>query len=154
MVNKRVVPDSNGLVFNSAGTFFWQAVYSGDLNNNGASSKCTDEQLVVNTNSPSIATILSATTASIGDTVHDSSTLSGATSNAGGTVQYTVYSDSVFSTGARNAGVKPSFPTRRSSDLGLVFNSAGTFFWQAVYSGDLNNNGASSKCTDEQLVVN
>src|SRR3954447_7256101 len=153
-VTNGVVPDSNGLVFNSAGTFFWQAVYSGDANNVGATSKCTDEQLVVNPNSPSIATILSATTASIGDTVHDSSTLSGATSNAGGTVQYTVYSDSGCTTGARNAGLKTVTNGVVPDSNGLVFNSAGTFYWQAVYSGDLNNSGASSKCTDEQLVVN
>src|SRR5262249_36506404 len=42
-----VVPDSNGVQFNQAGTFFWQAVYSGDANNNGATSACQSETLVI-----------------------------------------------------------------------------------------------------------
>jgi hypothetical protein len=41
------VPDSNAITFNSAGTFYWQAVYSGDTNNNGATSACTSEVLTV-----------------------------------------------------------------------------------------------------------
>ena len=36
-----IVPNSPAATFNSAGTFYWQAVYSGDANNNGASSPCT-----------------------------------------------------------------------------------------------------------------
>src|SRR5260370_8458649 len=52
---------------------------------------CTSEKLVIGPNSPTIATTLSESTGAIGDTVHDSSTLSGATANAGGTVTYTVY---------------------------------------------------------------
>ena len=46
-----VVPNSSTVTFNSAGTYYWQAVYSGDTNNNGASSPCTasgNEQLTVN----------------------------------------------------------------------------------------------------------
>jgi hypothetical protein len=148
-----VVPDSNGLVFNSAGTFYWQAVYSGDANNNGATSACIEEQLVIGKNSPSISTLLSATTASIGDTVHDSSTLTGATSDAGGTVTYTVYSDSNCTANARGAGTKTVTGGVVPDSNGLVFNSAGTFYWQAVYSGDANNKAATSTCTDEQLVV-
>src|SRR5262249_58211186 len=58
-VGAGVVPDSNGLQFNSAGTFYWQAVYSGDANNTGATSTCTDEKLVIAPNGPSIATTLS-----------------------------------------------------------------------------------------------
>src|SRR5439155_9081640 len=33
------------------------------------------------------------------------------------------------------------------------FNAAGTFQWQAVYSGDTNNSGASSACNTEALAV-
>ena len=29
-----IVPNSNAVTFNSAGTYYWQAVYSGDANNN------------------------------------------------------------------------------------------------------------------------
>src|SRR5262249_61708708 len=65
---------------------------------------CTDEKLVIGKNGPSIATKLSASTGSIGDTVSDSATLSGATADAGGMVTYTAYTDNACSLGARDAG--------------------------------------------------
>ena len=44
-----VAPDSKDHTFNSAGTFYFQATYSGDNNNTGpVSSECTSEQLVIN----------------------------------------------------------------------------------------------------------
>src|SRR5262249_60960494 len=65
-----IVPDSDPVTFNQAGTFYWQAVYTGDANNNGATSACQSEVLTIGPNSPSIATTLSATSGSIGDSVH------------------------------------------------------------------------------------
>ena len=152
-VTNGIVPDSNAIQFNSAGTFFWQAVYSGDANNNPATSACTSEQLVVAPNSPTITTTLSETTANIGDFVHDSATLNGATANAGGSVTYTVYTNNQCSQGAQSAGVKTVTNGIVPDSNAIQFNSAGTFFWQAVYSGDANNNPATSACTSEQLVV-
>jgi hypothetical protein len=40
---------------------------------------------------PTIATTLSATTVNLGDTIHDSATLTGASPTAGGTVTYHAY---------------------------------------------------------------
>jgi len=148
-----VVPDSNDVTFNTAGTFFWQAVYSGDANNNGATSACTSEKLVVKTK-PTISTTLSANPVHIGDPVHDSATLAGATGDAGGTVTYTVYSDSSCTQNARGAGTVTVTNGGVPDSNVLTFDHAGTFFWQAVYSGDANNNGATSDCTSEKLVVN
>jgi hypothetical protein len=51
-----------------------QAVYSGDPNNDGATSVCSTEQLLVKT-SPSISTTLSATPVLVGSMVHDSASL-------------------------------------------------------------------------------
>jgi len=148
------VPDSNPLSFDHAGTFYWQAVYSGDADNNGATSPCTSEKLVVNPNSPSISTTLSAGTVGIGDPVHDSATLSGATAGAGGTVTYTAYTDSTCTQGARGAGTVTVTNGVVPDSNPLSFDHAGTFYWQAVYSGDADNNGATSPCTSEKLVVN
>src|SRR4029453_342136 len=98
-VTNGVVPDSNAVPFNSAGTFYWQATYSGDNNNTGpVSSACQSETLVVAPNTPSIAPTLSADPVSIGGTVTDSATLTGATADAGGTVTYKVYSDNTCTT--------------------------------------------------------
>jgi hypothetical protein len=103
--------------------------------------------------SPTIATTLSATSIEVGGTVHDSSTLSGATADAGGTVTYTVYTDSACSQGAQSAGTKTVTNGVVPDSDPVTFNTAGDFYWQAVYSGDGNNNGATSDCTSEHLVV-
>jgi hypothetical protein len=152
-VTNHVVPDSDPVTLNTAGYYSFQAVYSGDANNNGASSVCSTEQLLVKTN-PTITTTLSTISANIGDTVHDSSALNGASSDASGTVTYTVYTDSACTQGAVDAGTKTVANDVVPDSNGIQFNHAGTFYWQAVYSGDTKNNSATSTCTDEQLVVN
>ena len=153
-VSNGVVPDSDAVTFNSAGTFYWQASYSGDANNDPATSACQSEIVTVNANAPGITTLLSSNSVAIGDLVYDSATLTGATSNAGGTVTYTVYSDNACSQNPQDAGTKTVTNGVVPDSNSITFNSAGTFYWQAVYSGDANNNDATSVCTSEQLVVN
>lgn len=104
--------------------------------------------------SPTIATTLSTEAVSVGGTVHDSAALTGMTSTAGGTVTYTVYTDSACTQGARDAGTVTVTNGVVPDSNALVFNTAGDFYWQAVYSGDADNNGATSVCTSEHLVVN
>jgi len=156
-VTNGVVPDSNSLTFNSVGTFYWQAVYSGDANNNGATSTCTDEVVTIGKNSPTITTKLNGDQPSIsvvvGSSVYDTATLTGATADAGGTVTYTVYSDNACTQDARDAGTKTVTNGVVPDSNSLAFNDAGTFYWQAVYSGDTKNNGATSVCTAEVLTV-
>jgi hypothetical protein len=152
-VTNGLVPDSNAITFNSTGDFYWQAAYSGDGNNDAATSACTSEHLVVTKKSPSIATTLSATTVEVGGIVHDSATLSGATANAAGTVTYTVYTDTACSAGAQDAGTVTVANGAVPDSNPITFNAAGDYYWQAAYSGDANNNGATSACTSEHLVV-
>jgi len=147
------VGNSNGIQFNNAGDFYWQAVYSGDANNNGATSPCQSEILTVGKKSPSISTTLSATTGAVGASVHDSSALTGATANAGGTVTYTVYTNDSCTDGAIAAGAKTVTNGVPADSNGVTFNAAGTYYWQAVYSGDANNNGATSPCKSEILII-
>jgi len=106
--------------------------------------------------SPGIGTTLSATEVRTGSSVHDSSALSGARAPAGGTVTYTVYTDNACTAGAVDAGTKTVTNGIVPDSNALQFNIAGDYYWQAVYSGDDNNNGASSPCThesSEHLVV-
>ena len=104
--------------------------------------------------SPTIATTLSESTGSIGDTVHDSATLTGATADAGGSVTYTVYSDNTCTTKVADGGTVTVAGGKVPDSSGVTFNKAGTFFWQAVYTGDANNNGATSACASEKLIIN
>src|SRR5207248_1130970 len=146
--------NSDSVTFNPAGTYYWRAAYSGDALNQPATGGCLDEIVTVGNASPTISTTLSETTGSIGDSVHDSSSLSGATGNARGTVTYTVYTDSSCSKGAVAAGTKGVTSGVVPNSDPVTLNSAGTYYWQAVYSGDANNNVATSPCTEEVVTVN
>ena len=153
-VTNGVVPNSDPITFTTAGTFFWQAVYSGDANNIAATSVCTTETLVVNKNSPSIATLLVPLgPVAIGAPVFDTAVLTGATATAGGTVTYTAYTNDTCTTGAIPAGTVTVTNGVVPQSNPVTFPTAGTFWWQAVYSGDANNNPATSVCTSEVLVV-
>jgi hypothetical protein len=152
-VSNGSVPNSNGVTFDTPGTYYWQASYSGDANNNPALSKCTDEQLVVAPAAPSITTLLSQSAVEPGTSVSDSAVLSGATSDAGGTVTYTVYSDSSCSAKFANAGTVTVTNGAVPNSNGVTFNTPGTYYWQASYSGDAKNKPALSTCADEQLQV-
>lgn len=147
------VPNSNGVKFNTPGTYYWQAGYSGDANNNAALSKCTDEVLVVAPAGPSITTLLSQSAVEPGTTVNDSAVLTGATSDAGGTVTYTVFSDSSCSTKFADGGTVTVTSGSVPNSNGVQFTTPGTYYWQASYSGDAKNKPAVSACTDEPLQV-
>jgi len=151
-VTNGIVPNSDGFKALTAGWFSFQAVYSGDANNSAAKSICSTEQLLVRTD-PTIATVLSATSVGVGSTVHDSSTLTGATPDAGGTVTYTVYTNDNCTLNAQDAGTKAVTAGLVPDSDGLVFSATGDYYWQAVYSGDAKNNAAAGVCTDEHLVV-
>jgi glyoxylate utilization-related uncharacterized protein len=152
---------SAGYTPGAAGDYWWYASYGGDANNNAATSTCgsTMSETVVAKASPTIATTLSAGTITAGQTAYDTSALSGAgTSTGTGTVVYSYYTNNTCSTGAVtvNTVTVPTNGTVPNSST-VTFSSAGTYYWQAVYSGDTNNNGASSPCTalgNEQLTVN
>ena len=94
----------------AAGSYELQAVYTGDANNNGATSTCGTEPFTVTQATPTLATALSAGTAAIGTPVTDSASLAGATTNAGGTVTYTVYVDSACTTPASTSQISAQPP--------------------------------------------
>jgi hypothetical protein len=102
-----------------------------------------------------ITTSLSANPVLVGYTVTDSATISGATSDAGGTVTYTVYSDSTCTTFSADAGTVTVTNGIVPDSNPVTFNDPGTFYWQAVYSGDPPaNEGCTSDSLSEALVVN
>ncbi|QQG49309.1 MAG: hypothetical protein HY247_03085 [archaeon] len=150
-VTNAVVPNSASVVFNSAGTLSWNAVYSGDANNAGATSPC-EPLLVSQTYIPAFTTTLSANVITPGQSVFDQATLEGVTTTAGGTVTYSRYSDGLCTTGQTTVG-SPVTVTNAvvPSSSSVTFNTAGAYSWKAVYSGDANNAGATSPC--EPLYV-
>ena len=156
-VTSSTMPDSKPFTFNTAGTFYFVATYSGDSNNTGpVNSGCTAEPLTVGPKAPAVVTVISpAGPIALGTQAHDTSTLTGAF-NPTGTVTYRLYSDNHC--GTLVADLTPSSNTVTSSTLpdskAFTFNTAGTFYFVATYSGDSNNTGpVNSGCTAEPLTV-
>src|SRR6266567_4636135 len=86
--------------------------------------------------SPAISTNLSDGTVSVGDSVHDSATLTGATADAGGTVTYKVYTDSACTLNPVDAGTKTVTNGVVPDSNAVTFNTAGPRYSQAVYRDD------------------
>ncbi|TMD32221.1 MAG: DUF11 domain-containing protein [Chloroflexi bacterium] len=149
----------------AAGVYQWIASYSGDGNNDPVSGSCGDdgEQTTVTKNAPSISTTLHSGDISGGKitvvlvngsvTVHDSAALSGASADAGGTVTYTVFTDDACQSSFADAGTKTVVNGNVPDSDPITFTATGVFYWQAHYSGDLNNAPATSACADEVLTV-
>jgi uncharacterized repeat protein (TIGR01451 family) len=146
----------------AVGTYRWVASYSGDGNNLAATGACNDagETDTVQKTSPTIATVLhgggqngTSITVPLGTAVNDSSTLSGATADAGGTVHYQVFSNASCQTLVFDAGTKAVVNGIAGDSNAFTINLSGTYYWQADYSGDAKNNAASSACNLEIVTV-
>lgn len=86
-----------------------------------------------------------------GTAVTDNATLTGANaSKATGTVEYKVYSDNKCTALAASAGtVSVTGGTVPASNAETL--APGTYYWQASYSGDENNNSSTSECGAETV---
>ncbi len=86
--------------------------------------------------------------------VTDSATLSGANAaTATGTVNYKVYSDAACTTQFADAGTKTITGGTVPDSDPITFSTAGTYYWQASYSGDTNNNASTSLCGSETVTA-
>jgi hypothetical protein len=149
-VTNGVIPDSDPVTFNSAGDYYWQAVYSGDANNTGATSLCTSEHLVVVKKTTAMTTAQNLIP-------NDDANLSGATSTAGGTVNFELFSPAdadCSETPAYTQTVNVSGPgTYSTTNTTFIASSEGTWRWKVSYSGDANNEGSTSACGVEQFTI-
>jgi hypothetical protein len=90
----------------------------------------------------------------VGASAHDTAQLNHVTSDAGGTVTYTVYKDPACTNtynGYTDTVNVTNGDVPNSQDF--QFNEVGTFYFLAVYSGDSNNKGVADKCGNEVLTV-
>ncbi len=152
------IPISNAETL-SQGTYYWQATYLGDLSHAAAASVCGEEVDIVETPT-SVGTSLSGEgesgddiTVKAGAAVTDKASLSGSNAaTAGGNLQYDVYSDSeckdLYATASDVEVSSGSVPASEEETL-----PPGTYYWQAVYSGDGTNHATESSCGSEISVV-
>jgi hypothetical protein len=141
-----------------AGTYQWDASYSGDTNNTMASeSNVGAEQVVVSPATPAIATTPSVTAVTLGTapvTLKDTAVLSGGYYETG-TITFTLYLGSTrVDTESVPVNGNGSYTTPTGYTLPTSGTVAGTYQWDASYSGDTNNTMASeSNVGAEQVVV-
>jgi hypothetical protein len=152
------VPKSDAVAL-PHGTYYWQAEYSGDGLNNVATSACGSEVEIV--------TALITTTLSDGEQsgeaievpeetqVTDEATLhTKHAAEATGTVKYFVYSDEECKELVAEAGEASVAGASAPKSSKEEFEE-GTYYWQAVYSGDGKNPKATSRCgIEKEIVVN
>src|SRR5262249_34530667 len=75
-----------------AGTYYWVASYTGDANNEGATSGCAAEPIKAESASPEVVTTQEPASGVVGSTFKDKATLSGLFgAKAGGSVSWKLY---------------------------------------------------------------
>ena len=147
------------------GTYYWRATYAGDANNNATSTACgaADEVLGVGLASPTITTQASPASITVGtaSTVGDLATFQNTTAAAPtGSVTFTLYTDSACTAPAGVSGVggisTSGGVSTASFSTGWIAPQTGTYYWQASYAGDVNNNTFTepSAAATELIVVN
>jgi Hint domain-containing protein len=126
------------------GTYQWNASYSGDDNNTDASDiDDSNEQVTVNADTPTLSTIPSQTDVTLGPpvTMNDTAFLQGGF-NPTGTITFTLIGpDGVSVVDTETVLVFGN--GLYSTPTGFMPTAAGTYQWNAAYSGDDNNKAAT-----------
>src|SRR5439155_14424119 len=112
--------------------------------------------LTVTNSNPSLTTVVNSTVAPLGTLVSDEAILTGGFPSTGvtGTVIYTLFPNGACTTGTgtvvSTVGVGPSNNVPPSATVTPA--AAGSYSFNAVYSGDSNNNAVTSACEPFTVV--
>ncbi|MCA1684153.1 MAG: Ig-like domain repeat protein, partial [Actinobacteria bacterium] len=135
------------------------ATYNGDANNAPVSSACGAEPLTVTPSRPSIVTLVSPTSITLGSSFTDTATVTPAAGGVAptGTVTFNVFApgDTTCATPIFTSASRPlSAGSATSGSFTPTSANAAPYQVVATYNGDANNASVSSRCGDEPLVVN
>jgi len=140
----------------AAGTYRWVASYSGDAGNHGASTSCDDsaEAVIVSKAQPALTTTVVADTVPDGGGVGDVAHLTGG-ADPQGTITFHLYGPDDPQCSGPAAFVVPLEVHGNGSHHSPLPEPTipGTYRWVAVYSGDANNESASTHCGDPHETV-
>jgi len=141
------------------GKYYWQAHYSGNLENQAFTSACGSEVLTVLAPTTTTTTqtgggvVGASIPVLVGSSVTDQAHVAGAlAATATGSVTYTLYKDKkckvpAFAPSAGAVAAGTALPSA------AVKPKAGTYYWVASYSGDGVNAPSASACGSEVLIV-
>jgi hypothetical protein len=149
---------SPGFAPTLVGSYYWEAFYLGDNFNNPTNSGCGSEVLTVSKATPTLSTSLSSSNIVAGQSAFDTATLSSASGAAGGTVSYYTYSNAICTIGSKTVNTVPvsngQVPSSTYSGVNpVVYKNVGNFSWNAIYSGDSNNQGPIASPCEPVTVV-
>jgi hypothetical protein len=159
--NPDTVTSVSGFTPNSAGTWCFAAVYSGDSNYDGSSDDSSDECFTVSQASSTTSTSPTSASIALGSPNTDNVTVTGSVSGVDPTGTVTFYecgpdsaatgctSGTEFDTETLSGTTNPGTAT----SVSFTPASAGTWCFGAVYSGDTNYTGSSDVSTDECFTV-
>jgi hypothetical protein len=140
----------------AAGIYNWVATYSGDPNNSSVSDVCGNEVVVITIIRISTKPIPSSARLGNVPPLKDSAILADGV-NPTGSITFKLFdlSDPTCSgtpifTNTVSVNGNGTYSTS-SGFTGAV--AEGTYHWTATYSGDPNNNGVSSTCADEPVII-
>jgi hypothetical protein len=145
----------------NAGTYYWQATYPGDANNDGVTSACTSETLAVDPVSETATTWASPSTATLDSSTQVSDTAFFPGDAPTGSVIFSLYSAADCPSGTplltTTGGIDPFITGYYSQGTSVPWTPllAGTYDWIASYAGDGNNSGFTTSCGDpnEEITV-
>jgi uncharacterized repeat protein (TIGR01451 family)/fimbrial isopeptide formation D2 family protein len=146
-----LIPNSKTFTLTDVGTYRVTATYAGDAFNDAATNACGDETVTLPKNKPAISTS-AAEDVTVGASISDSATLSGATADAGGSITFKAYGPDDATCSGTAAFTSAPFAVSGNDTYGPASFSpatAGTYRWIASYSGDAKNLSSTGACNDE-----
>jgi hypothetical protein len=126
----------------AAGTYYWSARYSGDLENSPAESTCS---AVSSVEKESPALTGSASSGTVGTAIHDEVTVTGGFSPTG-EVTFSVYGPTDTGCSAPLETTTVPLQGNQATSTDFLPQQAGEFRWTVQYAGDANNEAALLGC--------
>ena len=147
--------DSAEYTTENTGTIYWKASYTGDDYNTGVDGVCgdttagNDEQTEVLKDSPTLDTTPVLLP-------NDTATLGGGFGTLGGKISFALFDTTDCSGNAIYDELDVDVTGAgdySTTNTDVFITEDGTYSWEVTYTGDDNNDGAMSTCTQERYVV-
>jgi hypothetical protein len=139
----------------ASGTYYWVADYSGDNTYAPQTSACGQETVQVTDVTPKITTMASPGVQAGSGTIHDTATLTGGMSPTG-TVEFVLFAPDDPTCASKTVPFISTVPVGDPSSVvsgSFTPTVAGTYHWEAMYSGDTHNGAVTSGCSDANESV-
>ena len=149
---------SDNIVAEHAGNYRWALTYSGDANFNPGSVPCTDPSQVTGVGRKNTTLSATAGAPTPSGTISDTATLGQGAGTGGptGTITFTVYGPGNLTCAPPALATSTRTVTANGTYTSDPFTPSvtGSYVWMAQYSGDTDNFGGATTCSDPAQAVN